>query len=216
LLTTLPQSKTQIAWWTKLARQTERQFAIQGNVAKKGEVERLFTQAEKAFGKIDILVNNASVYEFVSLEEVSERQFHSRFDTNVLGMLLVTQEALKHFNGDGGGTINIGSLASSLTPPTARWSTTRRKPLSMRLREHSGRSLARARSALTLLIPGRDRRTGRRKTPAAGPTERPACNSSQFSDTTTDVLSAAPVCKNLYKSDLNFNHPFNTEQNYRI
>src|SRR6266487_3810994 len=91
--------------------------AVQGNVAKKAEVERLFAAAEKAFGKIDILVNNAGVYEFVPLEEVSERQLHALFDTNVLGMLLVTQEGLKHF-ADGGSIINIGSLASSLTPPT--------------------------------------------------------------------------------------------------
>jgi len=94
-------------------------IAIQGNVVKKGEVERLFTEAEKAFGKIDILVNNAGVYEFVPLEEVTEQQFHRMFDTNVLGMILATQEALKHFNADGGSIINIGSLASSLTPPTA-------------------------------------------------------------------------------------------------
>jgi len=94
-------------------------IAIQGNVAKKAEVERLFAAAEKAFGKIDILVNNAGVYEFVPLEEVSEKQFHRMFDTNVLGMLLVTQEALKRFNSAGGSIINIGSLASSLTPPTA-------------------------------------------------------------------------------------------------
>jgi len=93
--------------------------AVQGNVAKKAEVERLFAAAEKAFGKIDILVNNAGVYEFVPVEEVTEKQFHRMFDTNVLGMLLVTQEALKHFNSDGGSIINIGSLASSLTPPTA-------------------------------------------------------------------------------------------------
>ena len=93
-------------------------IAIQANVAKKAEVERLFAEAEKAFGKIDILVNNAGVYEFVPLEEVSEKQFHRMFDTNVLGMLLVTQEALKHFNPNGS-IINIGSLASSLTPPTA-------------------------------------------------------------------------------------------------
>jgi 3-oxoacyl-[acyl-carrier protein] reductase len=92
--------------------------AIQGNVAKKPEVERLFAEAEKAFGKIDIVVNNAGVYEFVPLEEVTEQQFHRMFDTNVLGMLLATQEALKHFNADGGSIINIGSLASSLTPPT--------------------------------------------------------------------------------------------------
>ena len=94
-------------------------MAIQGNVAKKAEVERLFAEAEKAFGKIDILVNNAGVYEFVPLEEVTEKQFHRMFDTNVLGMLLATQETLKHFNADGGSIINIGSLASSLTPPTA-------------------------------------------------------------------------------------------------
>jgi len=94
-------------------------IAIQGSVAKRTEVERLFAEAEKAFGKVDILVNNAGVYEFVPLEDVTEQQFHKMFDTNVLGILLATQEALKHFNSDGGSIINIGSLASSLTPPTA-------------------------------------------------------------------------------------------------
>ena len=93
--------------------------AVQGSVAKKADVERLFAEAEKAFGKIDVVVNNAGVYEFVPLEEVTEQQFHKMFDTNVLGMLLATQEALKHFTADGGSIINIGSLASSLTPPTA-------------------------------------------------------------------------------------------------
>jgi 3-oxoacyl-[acyl-carrier protein] reductase len=94
-------------------------IAIQGNVSKKADVERLFAEAEKAFGKIDILVNNAGVYEFVVLEEVTEQQFHKMFDTNVLGMLFATQGSLKHFNANGGSVINIGSLASSLTPPTA-------------------------------------------------------------------------------------------------
>jgi 3-oxoacyl-[acyl-carrier protein] reductase len=94
-------------------------IAIQGNVANKAEVERLFAETEKTFGKVDILVNNAGVYEFVPLEEATEKQFHRMFNVNVLGMLLATQEALKHFNSDGGSIINIGSLASSLTPPTA-------------------------------------------------------------------------------------------------
>jgi len=93
--------------------------AVQANVAKKLEVQRLFAAAERTFGKIDILVNNAGVYEFVPLEDVTEQQFHRMFDTNVLGTLLVTQEALKHFNSDGGSIVNISSLASSLTPPTA-------------------------------------------------------------------------------------------------
>jgi 3-oxoacyl-[acyl-carrier protein] reductase len=94
-------------------------FAIQGNVSKKADVDRLLADAEKTFGKIDILVNNAGVYEWVPLEDITEQQFHKMFDTNVLGMLLVTQQALKHFNGAGGSIINIGSLASTLNPPTA-------------------------------------------------------------------------------------------------
>jgi 3-oxoacyl-[acyl-carrier protein] reductase len=93
--------------------------AVQGSVTKKDDVEKLFSAAEKAFGKLDILVNNAGVYEFVPLENVTEQQFHKMFDTNVLGMLLATQEGLKHFTAEGGSIINIGSLASSLTPPTA-------------------------------------------------------------------------------------------------
>ena len=86
--------------------------AVKGNVAKKAD-------AEKVFGKIDILVNNAGVYQFAPLEEITEEEFHREFNTNVLGMLLASQEALKHFNSHGGSIINIGSLASSLTPPTA-------------------------------------------------------------------------------------------------
>jgi 3-oxoacyl-[acyl-carrier protein] reductase len=93
--------------------------AIQGNVAKKADVERLFAASKKAFGKIDILVNNAGVYQFSPLEEITEEEFHREFNTNVLGMMLATQEALKHFGPEGGSVINIGSLASSLTPPTA-------------------------------------------------------------------------------------------------
>ena len=93
--------------------------AAQGNVAKKAEVQELFAAAEKAFGKIDILVNNAGVYQWDPLEAMTEDEFHREFNTNVLGLILATQEALKHFNSEGGSVINIGSLASSLTPPTA-------------------------------------------------------------------------------------------------
>jgi 3-oxoacyl-[acyl-carrier protein] reductase len=93
--------------------------AVQGNVAKKAEVERLFAAAKKAFGKIDILVNNAGVYHFAPLEDATEEEFHREFNTNVLGLILTTQEALKHFGPEGGSIVNIGSLASSLTPPTA-------------------------------------------------------------------------------------------------
>jgi 3-oxoacyl-[acyl-carrier protein] reductase len=92
-------------------------LALKANVTKKAEVERLFAATEKAFGKVDILVNNAGIYEFAALEEITEEHFHKQFDTNVLGLLLVTQEALKHFNSAGGSIINISSSTSSVTPP---------------------------------------------------------------------------------------------------
>ena len=92
--------------------------AVQGNVGKRTDVERLFADAERTFGKIDIVVNNAGVYDFMPVEQVTEAKFHRMFDTNVLGILLVTQEALKHFKTTGGSIINVSSLASSLTPPT--------------------------------------------------------------------------------------------------
>jgi len=102
----------------EITKRGEKAVAIQGNVAKKADVERLFAASKKAFGKIDILVNNAGVYDFKPLEEITESEFHREFNTNVLGMMLATQEALKHLGPEGGSIINIGSLASSLTPPT--------------------------------------------------------------------------------------------------
>src|ERR1700730_548117 len=90
--------------------------AVQGNVEKKADVERLFAATKKAFGKIDILVNNAGVYRFEPLEAVTEDEFHRQFNTNVLGLILATQEATKYFEPEGGSVINVSSLASSATP----------------------------------------------------------------------------------------------------
>ena len=92
-------------------------IAIQADVAKKKDIERLFAEAKKAFGRLDILVNNAGIYQFAPLEEVTENEFHREFDTNVLGLILATQEALKHFDAAGGSVINIGSSATALAPP---------------------------------------------------------------------------------------------------
>jgi 3-oxoacyl-[acyl-carrier protein] reductase len=94
-------------------------IAVQGDVAKAGDVQRIFAETKKAFGKLDVLVNNAGVYQFAPLEGITEDQFHSMFNTNVLGLLLATQEAEKHFGEEGGSVINIGSGATTLTPPTS-------------------------------------------------------------------------------------------------
>lgn len=94
-------------------------IAVQGDVAKAADVKRLFAETKKAFGQIDILVNNAGMYQFTPLEEITEETFHRLFNTNVLGLLLTTQEAAKHFGPDGGSIINIGSTVTALNPPTS-------------------------------------------------------------------------------------------------
>ena len=94
-----------------------RAIAIQGDVAKATDVERIFAETNKAFGQLDVLVNNAGVYEFAPLADVTEEQFHRQFNTNVLGLLLATREAAKYFNGAGGSIINISSTVTSITPP---------------------------------------------------------------------------------------------------
>src|SRR5881397_3190162 len=92
--------------------------AVQGDVSKASDVQRLFAETRKAFGALDVLVNNAGVYQFAALGEITEEQFHRQFNTNVLGLLLATQEAAKLFGPEGGTVINIGSTASRITPPT--------------------------------------------------------------------------------------------------
>jgi len=92
-------------------------IAVQGDVSKQSDITRLFAETKKAYGKVNILVNNAGIYQFSPLEAVTEELFHRHFNLNVLGLLLVTQEAVKHIGPEGGSIINVGSGVSSIAPP---------------------------------------------------------------------------------------------------
>lgn len=98
---------------TEITAKGGKAIAVQGNVAKKADIEGLFAKTKKAFGTIDILVNNAGIYEMSPLEAITEEHFHKHFDLNVLGLILTTQEALKHFSPAGGSVINTSSIVSS-------------------------------------------------------------------------------------------------------
>lgn len=91
--------------------------AIQGDVSKTADVTRLFAETGKSFGGVDILVNNAGVYQFGAIEDINEEEFHRQFNTNVLGLLLATQGAVKSFGDRGGSIINISSAVTRITPP---------------------------------------------------------------------------------------------------
>jgi 3-oxoacyl-[acyl-carrier protein] reductase len=93
--------------------------AVKGNVAKQADITALFDATKKAYGKLDVLVNNAGVYEFTPLEQVTEDSYRKMFDLNVLGLLLTTQEALKYFGPEGGSVINISSAVTRLLVPNS-------------------------------------------------------------------------------------------------
>ena len=94
-------------------------IAVQGDVAKKSDIDRIFTETKNIYGKADILVNNAGIYEFSPLEQINEDHFHKQFNINVLGLLLTTQEAVKLFGPEGGSVINISSVVGINPLPNA-------------------------------------------------------------------------------------------------
>jgi len=89
-------------------------IAVQGDVSKPEDIGRLFAAVKAAFDKVDILVNNAGIYEFAPLEAVTPEHFHKQFNLNVLGLLLTTQEAVKHMGDNGGSVINISSIVGPM------------------------------------------------------------------------------------------------------
>src|SRR5262245_8959086 len=90
--------------------------AVRGDIAKQADIDHLFAAAHQAFGRLDILVNSAGVYEFRPLEEVTEEPFPKHFDLNVRGLILASKAAVKYLK-SGGAIVNLSSVVSTATPP---------------------------------------------------------------------------------------------------
>src|ERR1700722_9080213 len=91
--------------------------AVGASVLKQADIDKLFAETKKSYGKVDILVNNAGVYAFEPIEQISEESIDRIFGTNVKGLLLTTKAAVGLIPAEGGSIINIGSVVSELTPP---------------------------------------------------------------------------------------------------
>jgi len=84
-------------------------IAIQGDITKFEDVKRLFKDTKNAFGTLDVLVNNAGIYNFAPLGGVTEDAYRKTYDLNVWGLILTSQEAIKMFDKNGGSIINISA-----------------------------------------------------------------------------------------------------------
>jgi 3-oxoacyl-[acyl-carrier protein] reductase len=91
--------------------------SVGGDVSKAADAQGIVDTAIETYGRLDILVNNSGVYEFAPVEEITEAHYRRQFDTNVLGVLLTTQAAVKHL-GEGASIINVSSVVTTITPPT--------------------------------------------------------------------------------------------------
>lgn len=95
-----------------------RAVAAQGDVSRVSEAQDVIEAAIRAFGRLDVLVNNSGVYEFAAIEEVTEEHYRRQFDVNVLGVLLATRAAAKHL-GEGGSIVNVSSAITHVHTPAA-------------------------------------------------------------------------------------------------
>ncbi len=93
--------------------------AVQGDFSKQEDIARVFAETKKQFGRVDTLVNNAGVYEFAPIDQIDQKHIDRQFGLNVFGLILASQEAVKHFGEEGGSIINIGSVVSSSYPPNS-------------------------------------------------------------------------------------------------
>ena len=93
--------------------------AIQGDVSQPQDIERLFSETKKIYKKLDVLVNNAGLYEFAPLEAITPEHIQKHFNVNVAGLLLTTKEAVKLMGPQGGSIVNIGSIVGPMPAPQA-------------------------------------------------------------------------------------------------
>ncbi|HJT19020.1 MAG TPA: SDR family oxidoreductase [Nitrospira sp.] len=99
-----------------IERQGGKAVAVQADIAKVADVRRLFKETQAAFGRLDILINNAGVFWAKPIADVSEEEYDHMFAINTKGQFFALQEAVKHM-ADGGRIVNISTGGTQLAFP---------------------------------------------------------------------------------------------------
>jgi 3-oxoacyl-[acyl-carrier protein] reductase len=87
-------------------------IAIGADVSKAADVARLFKEVDTAFGRLDVVIDNAGVFRFGALAEITEESFHVDYNINVLGSILMVQEAIKRLGWAATSRARIGGRGS--------------------------------------------------------------------------------------------------------
>ncbi len=97
-------------------------IAVRADIADEAQVARLFAMIDEAFGRLDVLVNNAGMLERqMRLDEMDAARLMRVFAVNVTGSFLCAREAVKRmstrYGGNGGSIVNVSSIAAKLGAP---------------------------------------------------------------------------------------------------
>lgn len=97
-------------------------LAVQADLSQETDIQRLFKACDQAFGRLDVLVNNAGILERqMRVQEMDAARLNRIFSTNVIGSFICAREAIRRMStqlgGQGGSIVNVSSVAARLGAP---------------------------------------------------------------------------------------------------
>ncbi len=102
----------------QIQRKGTRALAIECDVRSEASVRSAIAEVAARFGRLDLLVNNAAIFETAPLDQMTLAAWDAVFETNARGPFLVSREALPHLRAAEGRIVNIGSLGGLRAWPT--------------------------------------------------------------------------------------------------
>jgi NAD(P)-dependent dehydrogenase (short-subunit alcohol dehydrogenase family) len=106
-------------------------LAIQSDVAKTSEIDKVFQAVTKKLGKIDVLFANAGIAKFLPVSQMTEEQYDEQFDINAKGAFFTVQKSLPYLNDGASVILNTSVVSHKGMPDATAYSATKAAMRSM-------------------------------------------------------------------------------------